>query len=101
MARGRKTALTIDLTADEHKTLTAWQQSTTIRARRAKRGRIILLLAEGVPLVQIAAMVGTTRRSVYTWAKRFMHDGLAGLADKRLGGPGRRPEPRRDVSNPV
>jgi transposase len=34
-------------------------------------------------LVQIAAMVGTTRRGVYKWAQRFLQDGLEGLADKR------------------
>ncbi len=42
MARGRKTALTIHLTADERQTLMAWQRSTTIPAGYAKRGRIIL-----------------------------------------------------------
>ena len=89
MARGRKTALTIRLTADDRQTLRAWQRSTTIPAGRARRGRIILLLADGVPLVQIAAMVGTTRRGVYTWAQRFLQYGLEGLADKQ--GRGRRP----------
>jgi len=48
MARGRKTALTMQLTADERQTLMAWQRSTTIRAGRARRGRIILLLADGI-----------------------------------------------------
>ena len=38
MPRGRKTALTIHLTADERQMLTAWQRSTTIQAGRAKRG---------------------------------------------------------------
>jgi len=65
MARGRKTALTIHLTAEERQTLTAWQRSTTIRAARARRGRILLLLADRVSLAQIAAMVGTNRRGVY------------------------------------
>ncbi len=89
MARGQKTSLTICLTADERQTLTAWQRSTTIRAGRARRGRIILLIADGVPLVHVAAMVGITRRFVYKWARRFLQDGLEGLADKQ--GRGRRP----------
>jgi len=92
MARGRKTSLTIRLTADERQTLMAWQRSTTIPAGRARRGRIILLLADGMSLVQIADMVGTTRRGVYTWAQRFLEEGLEGLADKP--GRGRRPWPR-------
>ena len=89
MARGRKTSLTIRLTVDDRQTLMAWQRSTTIPAGSARRGRIILLLAEGMSLVQIADMVGTTRRGVYKWARRFLQDGLEGLTDKP--GRGRRP----------
>ena len=92
MPRGRKTSLTISLTADERQTLMAWQRSTTIPAGRARRGRIILLLADGMSLVQIAATVGITRRFVYTWAQRFLQDGLEGLTDKP--GRGRRAGPR-------
>lgn len=89
MARGRKTALTIRLTADERQTLEAWQRSTTIPAGRARRGRIILLLADGVSIVQSATMAGITRRFVYKWAQRFLHYGVDGLVDKP--GRGRRP----------
>jgi len=93
MPRGRKTALTIRLTAEDRQTLLAWQRSTTIPAGRARRGRIILLLADGMSLVQIAAMVGISRRFVYTWAQRFLQSGVEGLTDKR--GRGRRPVPRQ------
>ena len=93
MARGRKTALTIRLTADQRRTLLALQRSTTIRAGRARRGRIILLLADGVPVAHVATMVGITRRFVYKWATRFLHDGLEGLADKP--GRGSRPVQRQ------
>src|SRR5215468_2941253 len=70
MARARKTSLTIHLTPEERQTLMAWQRSTTIPAGRAKRGRIILLLADGVPISHIADTVGISRRFVYKWAKR-------------------------------
>ncbi len=85
MARGRKTTLTIHLTAEERQTLRSWQRSTTIPAGRARRGRILLLLAEGVPIAHIATTVGLSRRFVYKWTKRFLQDGLEGLVDK----PGR------------
>jgi len=91
MARGRKTALRVSLTADEYQTLRAWQRSTTIRAGYARRGRIILQLADGVPISHIAETVGINRRFVYKWVKRFLQDGLAGLADKPGRGTGRRP----------
>ncbi len=85
MARGRKTALAIHLTPEERQALMAWQRSTTIPAGRARRGRIILQLADGVPISHIATMVGISRRFVYKWAKRFLQHGVEGLADK----PGR------------
>src|SRR5712691_3358040 len=43
------------------------------------------LLADGIPISHIATTVGISRRFVYKWAKRFVQDGLEGLADK----PGR------------
>ena len=48
MARGRKTSLTIHLTPAERRTLLAWQRATTIPAGLARRGRIILLLSDGM-----------------------------------------------------
>ena len=85
MARGRRTSLTIRLTPAERLTLLAWQRATTISAGLARRARILLLLADGVTITDIAAMVGMSRRHVYKWIQRFLHEGLQGLADK----PGR------------
>jgi hypothetical protein len=50
MARGRKTSLTIRLTPAERQMLRAWQRATTIAAGRARRGRIILLAADRMPI---------------------------------------------------
>jgi hypothetical protein len=89
MARGRKTTLKINLTNEERDTLWAWQRSTTMPAGRAKRGRIILLVADGIPIAHIAKTVGISRRFVYKWAKRFLLYGTDGLSDK--SGRGKRP----------
>jgi CRP-like cAMP-binding protein len=86
MARGRKTSLTIRLTLAERQTLLAWQRATALRAGLVRRARIILLLADGVTITDIAATVGLSRRHTYKWIQRFMQEGLAGLGDK----PGRR-----------
>ena len=91
MARGRKTSLTITLTPEERQTLLAWQRSTTIRSGLLRRARLILLLADGVAITTIAARVGISRRFVYTWAQRFLEQGVEGLADK----PGRGRVPRQ------
>jgi transposase len=85
MARGRTTSLTIRLTPTERQTLLTWQRATTIAAGRARRGRIILLVAERMSISDVAATVGISRRFVYKWVQRFLEKGLEGLADK----PGR------------
>jgi hypothetical protein len=89
MARGRTTSLTIRLTPAERQTLLAWQRATTISAGRARRGRIILLVADRMAISTVAATVGISRRFVYKWAKRFIQYGVDGLADKP--GRGHRP----------
>ena len=65
MARGRTTALTIHLTPAQRQTLLTWQRATTVPAGLARRGRLILLVADGVPITHIAATVGISRRFVY------------------------------------
>src|SRR5215510_15601826 len=91
MPRGRKTALTIRLTPADQQTLLAWQRSHLIPAGRARRGRMLLLLAEGQSITAIADTMGISRRCVYKWAKRFLDLGLEGLSDK----PGRGWKPGR------
>jgi DNA invertase Pin-like site-specific DNA recombinase len=82
MARGRKTSLTIRLTLAQRRTLLAWQRSTTIPAGRARRGRIILLLEEGMSISVIARTVGISRRFIYKWVQRFLAAGVEGLVDQ-------------------
>jgi transposase len=52
---------------------------------------MILLVAEGLPITDIAATVGISRRFVYKWVQRFLEQGLAGLATKRQRGHQRVP----------
>ena len=82
MTPGRKTALTLRLTPRERRTLMAWQRTTTMTPGRARRARMILLLAEGMPIIHIADTVGISRALVYKWAKRFLEEGVEGLADR-------------------
>ena len=82
MARGRRTTFTICLTKDDRRTLRAWSASKTVPARHARRGRVVLLRADGVPISRIAILVGLSRHSVYKWVQRFRQEGLAGLTAK-------------------
>jgi len=79
MRTGRPTRLTVRLTDDERQ---------TVPVRRARRGRLLLLLEAGLPITRIAATVGISRRFVYKWARRFQAQGLQGLYDRPR--PGRR-----------
>jgi hypothetical protein len=86
MPRGLKTNIIINLTPQERATLTGWQRSyIKIDAGRARRGRTILLVADGMQITQAAILVGISRRFVYKWVKRFLAQRLDGLVDK----PGR------------
>jgi hypothetical protein len=81
MARGRKSSLRIVLSPEERQTLERWQRSTTMTAGRARRGKIILLLAMGYSQSDVAQSAGVQRAVVRKWAKRFLAQRLDGLAD--------------------
>ena len=93
MARGRKTSFTISLTPAERHTLLRWQRSRRISVGVARRGRVILLMAEQMPISQIAITVGVSRRFVYKWMQRFIQGGLDGLAEKLRGPKHERRQP--------
>jgi len=105
MPCGRKTSLTIRLTPADRLTLLTWQRLPLTPAGLARRGRMVLLLADGMTITEAAALVGLSRWHSYKWIRRFQQDGGAGLADKpnpRRGfGPvpyALREPPTRDVS---
>ena len=92
MPRGRKTSFTIRLTPAQRQTLLAWQRATTVHAGLARRGRIILLLADGMTITDIATTVGVSRQNVYKWIRRFRQGGVEGLTSRSVGRP--QSEPR-------
>src|SRR5215211_6838959 len=64
-------------------------RSPSIPAGLARRARIVLLAADGVPLRHIGPQVGCDRNVVRDWLDRFHARGLAGLQD--FPRPGRVP----------
>ena len=90
MARGRKSQLVLTLSAEQRYELESWQRSTTLGAGLARRGRIILLLADGQSVSDVARQVAMGRRHIYKWVERFKAQGLRGLYDKP--GRGRKPD---------
>ena len=91
MPRGRKTSFTPRLTPAERQTLMEWQRATSVPYGVARRGRIMLLLADGMTITDIAAMVGMSRKHIYKWIHRFVQQGVEGLTDKPRGRHRREP----------
>jgi hypothetical protein len=81
MACGRTSSRRIDLSPDEPATLEHWQRSTTMAAGLVRRGRMILLLADGHSLSQVARSVPVQRTVVGKWGRRFLARRLDGLSD--------------------
>jgi transposase len=81
-----RAAAPLELSEDERAELTRWTRSSSIRAALARRARIVLLAAEGVPNAEIARRVGGSRQTVLDWRTRFAERGLAGLDDQPRSG---------------
>lgn len=87
--RGRPSRLRIAIDAPTRATLEGWLRRQKTPVGLSRRARAMLLLAQGQPYTHTAAPVGLAERHVRKWAKRFVEQGVAGLADRPR--PGRRP----------
>jgi hypothetical protein len=81
MARGRKMSLVMILSPQARATWECWQRSTTMAAGLARRGRMLLLLAERYSPSQAAQGVGVQRGVVRKGAQRFLAHRLDGLVE--------------------
>jgi hypothetical protein len=72
MVPGRKSSVRLVLSDEERQILDRWQRSTSMAAGLVRRGRIILLLADGHSHTQVARLVLVQRAVVRTWARRFL-----------------------------
>jgi transposase len=52
----------------------------------AKRARIVLLAADGLPNAEVARVTGVSRPTVLAWRARYEQGGIAGLADEPRSG---------------
>src|SRR5512144_1158382 len=58
-------------------------RSGTTPFREVRRAQALLMAADGLPNVQIAAAVGVTAVTVRAWRSRFAEEGLARFAEVR------------------
>ena len=76
--RGRRSSLKIVLSEESRRQLEHLVRSTSVLAGIARRARIVLELAAGARLVEIAERTGVTEQVVRSW-------GSSPLDDQRLG----------------
>jgi transposase-like protein len=74
------------ITEEERAELQRRVRAHTTPQRAAKRARIVLLAADGLPNRQIAPMVGMNQHIVAQWRRRFETERLAGLQDRKRPG---------------
>ena len=79
--------MALTLTSDERTELERRVRSLKIRAEDARRGRVILMLADGASYSAIEAAVPCYRDNVNRWRRRFLADRVAGLQPRYRGQP--------------
>lgn len=85
-----KTKTTIQLTEADRTVLERWLRASNTKRSHAVRAQVVLLCADGLPGLQIAAKLGVNHRTVYTWRDRYAAEGIAGLTDRPRPGQPRR-----------
>ncbi len=73
----------ITLTESETQTLDKWSRGRSTPARLVLRANIILASARGRQNKQIAADLGTSKKTVSLWRKRFAEFRLTGIEKMR------------------
>jgi len=74
------------ITDEERAELERRVRAHTTPQRSAKRARVVLLAADGIPNRRIAPMVGMNQHTVAQWRRRFATERLAGLKDRKRPG---------------
>lgn len=87
--QGRKTNLVVRLSAEQQAELEHLQRAPSVAAGLARRGRLMLLMAQGSSLTHAARVAGLTVRNARKWVRRFLEQGIDGLTDRPR--PGRKP----------
>jgi len=76
---GRRTSLRVNLTSEERNELECRLRATTTPAGLARRCRVILGLADFLPLVEVSRLPGVTEKHVRKWTTRFLNHTYAPL----------------------
>ncbi len=83
---GPRSGRVVELSDEARAALEALTRRTTGAVGLARRARIVLLAADGVPLDRIARQLAVDRNVVRTWVDRYHAGGLAALQDRPRSG---------------
>jgi transposase len=75
----------VHLSSEDRTELARRSRSQRARADDARRARMMLMLADGLPYTAIQAALGCSSATVALWKRRFIDDGLAGLGARHHG----------------
>jgi hypothetical protein len=87
MSRRIPTTRVVLLTIEQREELEAICRRTAAEHREVLRARLVLMRADGVPVLTIARQLMIHRDNVRRWCDRFIDHGMRGLRD--LPKPGR------------
>jgi len=79
------TTAAMRLSLEERDELERRARSQRVRADDARRARMMLMLADGLPYTTIEAALGCSSATVALWKQRFVEGGLAGLGARHQG----------------
>lgn len=86
-----RVAAEVKLSDEQREQLEKQARARSVSVRLAQRSKMILLAAEGIPDLKIAAELGVSRQTVARWRSRFIVRGLEGI-EKDAPRPGRKPQ---------
>lgn len=95
-----RVAPAVILSEEQREELGKLSRGRRTAVRVVERARIILLCAEGKQNREIAELLGTTRRTVGLWRRRFVQAGMAGI-EKDAPRPGRQKPVAEEVVQEV
>ena len=91
-----RVACRVQIKDEDRNVLVKWSHGRSTPVRLSQRGKIVLMAEQGLDNLSIAQELGTDRRTVSLWRRRYVRDGLTGIK-KDAPRSGRKPAKRDRV----
>ena len=81
MRTGRPKSYTVKISDDEREQLQSFARSRSLPHALARRAKIVLMAADGMTNIHIAAKLDVSNPTIAQWCRRYIADGITGLYD--------------------